>query len=117
MCTCSPECPAKPSHMDAAVMPDSLDGTSDETQPVRECTYQQKEQLRKRLLDFREHTLTAVQEKCEEQSIQTGIQFAADLPVGVVDSIVENCQYIDDVVDLEGRCTVQCKLRGDHANS
>ena len=101
-CTCRVPCPFIAQH---SQLPEKSEESAD-NEIFRVVTQEQKEELRVRLVKFREAVICMAREKCENMSAYVGTDFVCGLPLEMIESVVENCEYLSDSFDVEEKCLV-----------
>lgn len=99
-CTCSSPCNYQIESWAASLQADVEEELPD---PVRNPTIEQLTELRVKLLQFRDTILQC----CDpEVNLFVGADIASGLPVSVIDSIIENVEFIGNPADLDLMCHV-----------
>ena len=80
----------------------------------RRVVDEQRKVLRRRILEFRETLLQRMMGSSQQVPMYVGVDIACGLPQTLVDSIVNNCEYIHTVTDLEGKCIVWYSVNGNY---
>ena len=57
-------------------------------------------------MKFGEAVICMAHEKCENISAYVGTDFVCGLPLEMIESVVENCEYLSDSFDVEEKCLV-----------
>ena len=104
-CTCSVKCPFQ-AHIQEIEPNDSSDDDDDNEEVVRTVTQAERDILRTRLIEFRDIILQSTHKRCEEMSTYVGLDVVCGLPFEMVDSVVNNCEFISDAFDVEEKCLV-----------
>ena len=99
------ECPFQP-HIQEIEPNDSSDDDDDNEEVVRTVTQAERDILRTRLMEFRDIILQSTHKRCEEMSTYVGLDVVCGLPFEMVDSVVNNCEFISDAFDVEEKCLV-----------
>ena len=107
-CTCSVECPvqARVQQVKLNCASDDDDDDEDGEEFVRTVTPAERRLLRTRLMEFRDIVLHSTHELCEGMSTYVGDDIVCGLPTEMVDSVVDNCEFISDSFDVEEKCLV-----------
>lgn len=93
-------------------MPEAL--SNRETSPaegeeirIRDVSLAQRDELiRQGLLEFRWSKLRTAFKQCMDVPLYIGLEMACGLPESMVESVVNSCEFIEDVYDLEEKCMV-----------
>jgi len=57
-------------------------------------------------MEFRDTVLHSSHKQCEGVSVFVGDDIVCGLPSEMVDSVVDNCEFISDSFDVEEKCLV-----------
>jgi len=85
---------------------DDGDEDRDGEEAVRTVTQAERDLLQTRLMEFRDTVLHSTCEQCEGMFAYVGDDIVCGLPSNMVDSVVDNCQFISDSFDIEEKCLV-----------
>ena len=98
-CTCLSPCPLQSSQHQTEV--------DEEPQPlVRVVLQGERDELRLRLMEFRDAVLQSASIQCEGKPMYVGLDIVCGLPVSMINAIVDNCEYISDSFDVEEKCLI-----------
>ena len=103
-CMCTAKCPVR-THLQQSTCTSDDDDT-DEEEFVRIVTQAQRDLLRTRLMEFRDMVLHSTREQCEGMSTYVGFDIVSGLPSEMIDSVVDNCEFVVDSFDVEEKCLV-----------
>ena len=109
-CSCSVECPmqvcVQQKELNSWNEDDDGDEDSDGEEAVRTVTQTERGLLRTHLMEFRDTVLHSTHKQCEGVSAFVGDDIVCGLPSEMVDSVVDNCEFISDSFDVEEKCLV-----------
>ncbi len=97
-CTCSAECPLQTDS------DQQMDLDEPDALPVRLVSQSERDQLRLRLVKFRDMVLQSAREECEGNSLYVGLDFVCGLPSSMIDTVVDSCEFLSDSFDVEEKC-------------
>ena len=104
---CDNPCPYTPSHAETLTIEHNPDTN---TQPVRvrQLPDEQRSVLKTKLIKFLQSILTPSHDTACAYKIplHVGEDIACGLSESIIDSIVESCDYIETVSDLEEKCLI-----------
>ena len=99
-CNCSLECPLQYKmqqlHLDEVHVDDQV--------PVRVVSQVERDQLRQRLSEFRDSVMQSLHQQCEGKPLYVGLDLVCGLPSHMVDTVVNNCEFLSDSFDVEEKC-------------
>ena len=99
-CTCSPECPLRGSMQRLRL--ESSD--TDNQVSMRVVSQSERDALRQRLCEFRQSLIESVTNDCEGKPLYVGLDFVCGLPAEMIDTVVDNCEFLLDSFDVEEKC-------------
>lgn len=102
LCAMKYECSKCPTWLPGALS--NMDTSEGDALPVRAVTSAQKDKLRRCLIEFRNSRLRTAFNQCTDTPLYIGLEVACGLPKGMIESVVNSCEYI--VYDLEEKCMV-----------
>ena len=96
-CSCLPECPVEYSKQTSLHEPFDVDSHI----AFHTVSQSERDELRSHLCDFRQSLLQSL---TEEKPLHIGLDLVCGLPSDMVDTVVDNCEYLLDSFHVEERC-------------
>ena len=96
-CTCVVECPLQSSVSESDIEEDG---------EVAACEVSQsdRDRLRLHLEEFRARIYQPIKQECEEKLVYAGLDIVCGLPSIMIDTVVNNCEFLSDSFDVEEKC-------------
>lgn len=106
-CKCDNPCLYTPPHAETLTIEHNPDTNTQPIQ-VRQLSHEQRSVLKTKLVEFRQSILAASHDTACAYKIPlyVGEDIACGLSESIIDSIVESCDYIETVSDLEEKCLI-----------
>ena len=106
-CECDNPCPYNPPHAETLTIEHNTDNNATAIQ-IRQLSDQQRAVLKAKLFEFRRTILATSHDTISTYTVPlyVGEDIACGLSESIIDSIVESCNYIETVSDLEEKCLI-----------
>ena len=101
-CRCDNPCPYNPPRAETLTIEHNPDGNT-QVIKVRHLSDQQRSVLKTKLLEFRQTILATSHDKVP---LYVGEDIACGLSESIIDSVVESCNYIETISDVEEKCLI-----------